>query len=79
MRPTEAVYIGKLVSSTTKGLRTSSGDLPNILAPVAQVGSDAQLHALYIPKGSNLWVSLQGTSPVNSDDSPVIGAQGGFY
>jgi hypothetical protein len=79
LRPTEAVYIGKLASSTTKGVRTSSTDLPNILAPVAQVGSDAQLNALYIPKGSNLWVSLQGTSPVNSDDSPVIGAQGGFY
>jgi hypothetical protein len=79
LRPTEAVKMGKLVSSTTKGLRTSSGDHPNIIAPEAQVGSEAQLQALYIPKGSKLWVSLQGTSPDNSEDSPVIGAQGGFY
>lgn len=79
LRPTEAVYVGQLTSSTTKGTRTSSTDLPSILAPVAHVGSAAQLKAFYVPKGVNLWVSLLGTAPVNSDDSPVVGAQGGFY
>tara|TARA_R100000315_G_scaffold34916_1_gene14407 strand:+ start:145 stop:627 length:483 start_codon:yes stop_codon:yes gene_type:complete len=79
LRPTEAVYVGSVTSSTTKGAHTSSTDLPKILAPLPHVGSAAQLEALYIPKGKNLWATLQAASPVNSDDSPVIGAQGGFY
>ena len=79
LRPSEAVYIGQITSSTTAGTVTSSGDLPKILAPLPHVGSAAQLEALYVPKGQALWCSLQLAGPANSDNTPIIGAQGGFY
>ena len=79
LRPSEAIYIGQITSSTTAGTVTSSGDLPKILAPLPHVGSAAQLEALYVPKGQALWCSLQLAGPANSDNTPIIGAQGGFY
>ena len=79
LRPSEAIYIGQITSSTTPGNVTSSGDLPKILAPLPHVGSAAQLDALYVPKGQALWCSLQLAGPANSDNTPIIGAQGGFY
>lgn len=79
LRPTEGVYVGKLVSSTTKGTITSSTSLPKVLAPLAQVGSDPQIRALYVPKGNVLWCTLQLAGSVNTTDAPIIAAQGGFY
>lgn len=79
LRPSEAIYVGQITSSTTAGTVTSSGDLPKILAPLPHVGSAAQLEALYVPKGQALWCSLQLAGPANSDNTPIIGAQGGFY
>ena len=79
LRPTEGVYVGKLTSSTTSAAKTSSADLPKVLAPLAHVGSDAQVRALYIPKGNVLWCTLQLAGSVNTTDTPIIAAQGGFY
>ncbi len=79
LRPTEGVYVGKLTSSTTAAAKTSAADLPKVLAPLAHVGSDAQVRALYIPKGNVLWCTLQLAGSVNTTDTPIIAAQGGFY
>ena len=79
LRPTEAVYVGSIEASTTPGVRTSSSELPNVLAPVPRVGVEPQLKAFYVPKGKALWVTLQGGSSPNSNDAPIAGAQGGFY
>lgn len=79
LRPTEGVYLGKLTSSTTNAAITSSTDLPKVLAPLAHVGSDPQVRALYIPKGNVLWCTLQLAGSVNTTDTPIIAAQGGFY
>jgi hypothetical protein len=79
LRPTEGVYVGKLTSSTTAADKTSAADLPKVLAPLAHVGSDAQVRALYIPKGNVLWCTLQVAGSVNTTDTPIIAAQGGFY
>lgn len=79
LRPTEGVYVGKLTSSTTAAAKTSATDLPKVLAPLAHVGSDAQVRALYIPKGNVLWCTLQLAGSVNTTDTPIIAAQGGFY
>ncbi len=79
LRPTEGVYVGKLTSSTTAAAKTSAADLPKVLAPLAHVGSDAQIRALYIPKGNVLWCTLQLAGSVNTTDTPIIAAQGGFY
>ena len=79
LRPTEGVYVGKLTSSTTAAAKTSATDLPKVLAPLAHVGSDAQVRALYIPKGNVLWCTLQLAGSVNTTDTPIISAQCGFY
>ena len=78
LRPGEGIYVGSIATDTTLGVRTS-GDLNKILAPVPRVGSDAQLTALYIPKGKALWATLQLAGPNNTADTPIIGAQGGYY
>ena len=78
LRPGEGVYIGSVESSDTADTKTQY-ELPKILAPVAQVGDDPQLGALYIPRGRALWVTLQMAGPINSSDTPIIGAQGGYY
>ena len=79
LRPTEATYVGQLTSSTTAGTKTSSSDLPKVLAPLPAAGSSSQVNALYVPKGTALWCSLQLAAPANSADTPIIGAQGGLY
>jgi hypothetical protein len=79
LRPSESVFIGKLASATTAGNVTRYTDLPKVLAPLAQTGSEPQVGALYIPKGKNLWVSLQVAGPLGAATAPIVGAQGGFY
>ena len=78
LRPGEGVYIGKVESATTAGDVTRA-PLPKVLAPTPRAGTEAQLNALYIPKGKVLWCTLQGAAPVSTNDTPIIGAQGGFY
>jgi len=78
LRPGEGVYVGQLDSDTTAGVKVSA-DLFTILAPVPHVGSDARSKALYVPKGKALWCTLQLAGPNSTSDTPIIGAQGGFY
>lgn len=79
LRPNESTLVAILESSGTSGTKVSASDLPKVLAPLPHTGSVSQLNALYIPRGMNLWVTLQVAGPVNSSDTPIIGAQGGFY
>ena len=78
LRPGEGIFLGSVETSTTAGDKTNAV-LPNILAPVPRVGSDAQFQALYVPKGKALWATLQLAGPNNTADTPIIGAQGGYY
>lgn len=78
LRPGEGVYIGSVDTDTTADVKTQYV-MPNVLAPVAQVGDIPQLGALYIPRGRALWVTIQGAGPVGSSDAPIIAAQGGYY
>ena len=78
LRPGEGIYIGSIDSDTTAGNKTNA-TLPKILAPVPRVGSEEQLTALYVPKGKALWATLQLAGPNNTGDTPIIGAQGGYY
>ena len=79
LRPSEAVYVGKVESSTTNGTLVSSTELPKVLAPVPHTGTDGQSRALYVPKGKALWCTIQSATAINTSDTPIIGAQGGFY
>ena len=83
LRQDNCVFIGQVTSATTRYAKSDVDDLPKILAPVPHDGGDAQLRALYIPKGSVLWAAVEIpegndiNDPVN--DAPVLGAQGGWY
>ena len=78
LRPGEGIYIGKVDSAAVGGDITRA-PLPNVLAPTPKTGSDAQFQGLYVPKGKVLWVTLQSSGPISSGDTPIIGAQGGYY
>ena len=78
LRPGEGIYIGSLDTETTTDTKASYV-MPKILAPVAQIGDDPQLGALYVPKGRALWATLQLAGPTNTSDTPIVGAQGGYY
>ena len=87
LRLDQSVFIGQIKSSDslTPELMEKNyvDDLPFVLAPVAHTGSESQLRALYVPKGTALWAAVErpdGTS-INEtlSDAPVLGAQGGWY
>ena len=83
LRREQSIFIGQVTSATTKYVKSDVEDLPKILAPVPHDGGEAQLRALYIPKGYALWAGVEiedGTSINDTvDDAPVLGAQGGWY
>ena len=77
LRPQEGVFIGTFSSATTVSDVTHWDNMPRILAPMPQTGSDNQFKALYIPKGKALWAAFEGSSV--DPDAPVLGCQGGWY
>ena len=83
LRPEQSIFIGQVKSATTKYVKSDVDDLPKILAPVAHTGGEAQLRALYVPKGSALWAGVEITDGTSLNDTvvdaPVLGAQGGWY
>ena len=79
LRPAESTYIGSVTSVATLGKVTRYVDLPKVLAPLPSTGTAAQVSALYVPKGKNIWVTVQGVTSSNSPTTPIVGAQGGFY
>ena len=83
LRQDNSVFIGQITAAATRYTKSDVNDLPKILAPVPHDGGDAQLRALYIPKGYVLWagVEIADGDDINAtvDDAPVLGAQGGWY
>ena len=77
LRPNEGVFIGQFTSATTAGEVTRWTEMPKILAPMPQTGTEQQFRALYIPKGKALWAARQSAVIVN--DGPLLGCQGGWY
>lgn len=79
LRPSEGVFIGQVESAETAGTITSSTELPKVLAPLPHAGTESQVRALYVPRGKALWCTIQSAGPINTSDTPIIGAQGGYY
>ena len=79
LRSTEAAFVGKITTETSVGAVVSFDDSPKILAPVPEVGTEAQFRALYVPSGKVLWATLQLAIPAASNTTPIIAAQGGLY
>jgi hypothetical protein len=77
LRPNEGIFIGSFKSATTKGSVTTWDEMPKILAPMPQTGTEQQFRALYIPKGKTLWAAREATTAAT--DGPILGAQGGWY
>lgn len=91
--PANAYFITAIVSDTNEGGRTQSFTLPEMVAPVAAVGSveaeggevkPTQFRGLYIPKGQCLWACAvqQYTEDGEPDPAvftPLACAQGGYY
>ncbi len=77
LRPNEGIFIGSFKSATTAGNVTRWEEMPKILAPMPQTGTEQQFRALYLPKGKSVWAARQDTNTVN--DGPLLGAQGGWY
>lgn len=82
---TDALLVGKVVSSTTAGNVTHWEDMPYVLAPVPQVSlasantrASGQFKGLYVPKGKVLWVTRQATAAL-TNTGPLFGAQGGLF
>ena len=79
LRPAEAVFLGSITSATTSGTVTRYAEFPKVLAPLPSAGTEAQVGALYVPKGKNVWATLQVANPINASTTPIVGVQGGFY
>ena len=81
LRPEEANCVGQFSSSGTIARKTSFTEAPFILAPTPNIGGNAavQYEAMYVPKGQVLWVSLGIATASSTDDTPIVGAQGGLY
>ncbi len=77
LRPNEGIFIGSFKSATTAGNVTRWEEMPKILAPMPQTGTEQQFRALYLPKGQNDMAARQDTGAVV--DGPLLGAQGGWY
>jgi len=77
LRPNEGVFVGQFKSATTAGSVTHWEEMPRILAPMPQTGTENQFKALYIPKGKALWAGRQDIASLN--DGPLLGCQGGWY
>ena len=80
LRPQQGIFIGTFQCGTESGKRVEFQDMPKILAPVPQVGTESRFRALYVPKGAAIWAAVVQTSADDTaQDAPIIGAQGGFY
>ena len=77
LRPNEGIFVGTFNSATTAGDVTRWSEMPKILAPVPQTGSESQFRAFYLPKGRALWAAREDVTAVT--DGPLLGAQGGWY
>lgn len=84
------VFIGRIdVLADQEGKITHFDEVPYCLAPMPHVSvgstdtrSSGQTKALYIPRGSALWVGRAVESTAANLDvtsAPIAGAQGGYY
>ena len=80
LRPEQCIFVSQIVVSGDEYTKAYVADLPPVLAPVAHTGSESQLRALYIPRGTALWAAVE-VADINQSQSkaPIIGIQGGNY
>ena len=74
------VFVGQIVASPTQNEWVHMSDMPYVLAPTPQVGTDSRLKAFYVPKGKALWAARQTSNLAdNIINAPMLGISGGLY
>jgi hypothetical protein len=71
-------YIGTIAGSDTVDT-VAHFEAPFVLAPVANVGTEPRLRALYVPKGTALWATIRRDTVIEITTGPLVGVQGGYY
>ena len=71
-------YIGKIDGAAQQDTVTSYS-APKVLAPTPTIGTEPQLRALYVPKGTALWATIRRDTVTEITTGPVVGVQGGYY
>lgn len=71
-------YIGKIAGNAVQD-EVTHYEAPFVLAPNANVGTEPQLRALYVPKGSALWATIRRDTVTEITTGPIVGVQGGYY
>ena len=80
LRQQQGTYIGSFIVSATEGEVAEFEQMPKILAPVPQTGTESQFRALYIPKGKALWAAVEESAAGDkASEAPLLGVQGGWY
>ena len=75
-----AVYVGQITTASNMNEWVHMEDMPYVLAPTPQVGTDQRLKAFYVPKGKALWAARKTSNLAdNISDAPLLGISGGFY
>tara|TARA_Y100000401_G_scaffold75143_1_gene61000 strand:+ start:328 stop:798 length:471 start_codon:yes stop_codon:yes gene_type:complete len=75
-----AVYVGQITTAGNMNEWVHMEDMPYVLAPTPQVGTDQRLKAFYVPKGKALWAARKTSNLAdNISDAPLLGISGGFY
>jgi hypothetical protein len=91
--PDKAYFVTAIVAGVDEGERVQSYNLPEVIAPVAAMGSieaeggevkPTQYRALYVPKGQCLWAAAvqQHTIDGTTDaalNAPLACVQGGYF
>ena len=71
LRANEGVYVGEITTSNVIGTYANVAQLPAVLAPVPQVGTNPKNSAFYVPSGKALWATVQAVTPIGSNQSPI--------
>ena len=77
LRPNEGIFIGSFQNQVLPSQPSHWTEMPKILAPTPEIGTEPQFRALYIPRGKALWAAVQSNTVLT--DGPILGAQGGWY
>ena len=74
------MYVGQITTAGNMNEWVHMEDMPYVLAPTPQIGTDQRLKAFYVPKGKALWAARKTSNLAdNISDAPLLGISGGFY
>ena len=87
LRSSQAYFVGAFQGETTEGTKTYWSNMPFVLAPLPNVGSEqeefseaVQCRAFYVPKGQALWAAVEKQAADDTASAaPLIGVQGGYF